>query len=233
MRKKTNNQNNKDLLLNSREIKNNPVVFTSILNKDFSQLEELLQDKENLSVVNEELHTPIEYSINVGNLQAAIMLIREQANVNSKNKNGLSPLHILIRRLDSYLEQDITSEEIIELVKQLITNGAKPNVQDRRGNSIINCIAQKAKINKPYTNLYNRIGKMILSYDKDVSQTVQIKNNMGKTPLDYLSRNGNTILRDVVYELLPQNQEKMARIIEEGERAIKKALSMSKEEEVA
>lgn len=74
---------------------------------------------------------------------------------------------------------------------------------------------------------------MILSYDKDVSQTVQIKNNMGKTPLDYLSRNGNTILRDVVYELLPQNQEKMARIIEEGERAIKKALSMSKEEEVA
>ena len=233
MSKNIMNKDNKNLLPNNEKIENNPEIFISISNKDFVQLEELLQNQDNLNILDTESRTPIDYSIHVGNLQATLMLIKKEANINLTNKYGLTPLHTLIKMVESYLEQNITNEQIIELVKELVTNGANSNIQDRRGNTVINCIAQRAKANKPYTSLYNQIGKIVLSYDKDVSQTVQTKNNMGKTPLDYLSRNGNSILRDVVYELLPQNQAKMARILEEGERAIKNTLSISKEEEVA
>ncbi len=225
-------ENTKNFTSNITE--NGQEIFNILLEKNTKNLKEVLESNANcINTKDEMLCTPLDYAIANENLDAALLLVEKKADVNSVNKNGLTPLHTLIKNLDKFWQDNIPSEKILELLKKLIINGAQSNTQDRRGNTVINCLAQRAKVNKPYTTLYTKIGKMILSYDKNASETVQIQNNMGKTPLDYSSRNGNKILRDTIFDLLPQSREKINRIIEEGERAIEKALSMSKEEEVA
>jgi hypothetical protein len=108
----------------------------------------------------------------------------------------------LIKAVDAYVEKGVAAEKVLDVVKQLLQKGANVMLQDRRGNTLINYVAQKAKHGRPTTELYTKIGKMVLRHDKKAAETVRIKNNMGKSPLDYLSRNHNSVLRDVVYEYL-------------------------------
>lgn len=208
-------------------------IFSAISEQNFDKLSGILSQNIDIEVKNEEQRTPLDFAIHSCNLKAAEMLMLRRANVNSMNQEGLTPLHTLIKCSDSYENMNELVEQILNTVKQLITNGAKLDVQDRRGNTVINCIAQRAKVNKPLTDFFTKIGKIALNNDKNVSETVQIKNNMGKTPLDYLSRNGNVTLRDAVFEALPQNRAKMAKILAEGNLAIERALKISKEEELA
>jgi hypothetical protein len=52
---------------------------------------------------------------------------------------------------------------------------------------------------------------------------------MGKSPLDYLAKNGNTVLRDAIYEKLPHVQDKIKSELKEKELQAKKFLALDKE----
>jgi ankyrin repeat protein len=130
----------------------------------------------------------------------------------------------MIKAIDSLLLQDTSAEEIYQMFQLIIKKGTLLNIQDRRGNTPINYTSQQAKSTKPGYEVYTKVGKIILALDVNVSETIQIKNNMGKSPLDYLSRNGNVILRDAVFSKLPHIQEAINRTMAETETATHKIL---------
>ena len=156
--------------------------------------------------------------------QIATLLINNGANINQVDKLGLTPIYNLIKNIETFVKFEITAEDIITMFQLIIDKGAQLNIQDRRGNTPINYIAQRAKNNNRVNNIYTKIGRLLLAFDPDVSTTVQIKNNMGKSPLDYLSRNGNFILRDAVFTKLPHVQDAINRTMAKTEAATKKIL---------
>lgn len=209
----------------------NNKLFQAITNNNLEELKSILaSEQNNVNIIDSEMSTPLDAALFLGHIDMAVEILQASPNVNALNKKGLTPMHTLVKKTEYYVEQNISQDKVLSVVKSLMQKEANVAIQDRRGNTIINCIAQKAKANKEFTELYTKIGKIILMQDKHCSETIQIKNNMGKNPLDYLSRNGNVILRNAVYESLPHNKEKLARIFEEGELAIKHALEISKQE---
>ena len=198
----------------------NQEMFSAVLDNKIDKLKSFLkQPGYDINATNETINTPLNLALASGNLEAALILLAKGADVNIVNRKGLSPLHTLIKNIENYIKQGADMEDILELAKKMITDGANVQCQERRGNTIINFIAQKAKASQATTDLYTKIGLMVLSYDKDTEQTVKIKNNMGKTPLDYLSRNGNTELRNAVYDVLPQGRAHAKRMQQKKEHA--------------
>ena len=80
-----------------------------------------------------------------------------------------------MNNIKNCIKQGADMEDILELAKKMITDGANVQCQERRGNKIINFIAQKAKASQATTDLYTKIGLIVLSYDKDTEQTVKLK----------------------------------------------------------
>lgn len=212
----------------------NTKIHVAILENNINDLSKSL--KESLSDINarnQNKSTPIDLAISASNFQAVRMLIdTDKVDMEICNREGLTPLHQVIKNIEKFLSEGIASETIIEITKKIISKVNKLDSQDRRGNTLINYVAQKAKANKPTTKTYTQIGKLLLSHDKNVSETVVIKNNMGKTPLDYLSRNGNLILRDATYmcRSSAEMNQTISDIIADTEQAIKRSSQLEKAE---
>lgn|GEM_PF-1855308 len=210
----------------------NTSIHLAVLENNIKDLSKSL--KENISDINarnQDKSTPIDLAISSGNFQAVTMILdTDKVDMNICNREGLTPLHQVIKNIEKFLSEEILSETIIEITKKIIAKVEKLDSQDRRGNTLINYVAQKAKANKPTTKIYTQIGKLLLSHDKNVSETVVIKNNMGKTPLDYLSRNGNLILRDATYMCRSSAEinKTISEIIADTELAIKKSSQLEK-----
>lgn len=196
----------------------------AIKNKDLKTIAKILKDKP--SIVNEKDTQGklfLNLAIEIDN-KVAILLIESGADVNKLDTLGFTPIYNAIKSIDIFLTYDVSAEEIFQTFQTMITRGATLSVQDRRGNTPINYIAQRAKGIRSLNDIYTKVAKMLLALDKNASTTIQIKNNMGKSPLDYLSRNGNVILRDAVFSKLPHIQEAINRTIAETEAATKKIL---------
>jgi len=214
-----------------QEIMVDTPIHSAVLSNDLTLLGGAIKNNtDKLNTKNTSGFTPIELAITNGNFDAVLLLADNGANLNDHNREGLTPMHQIIKNIEEYVAQGITSDSIIKLVKNLITKNISLDAQDRRGNSLINYIAQKAKTNKQSTNYYNALGTLILSIDKNAVEAVQMKNNMGKTPMDYLSRNGNSILRETVYSytLQPSANNEFSRLMEEAETITKRNLALEK-----
>jgi ankyrin repeat protein len=204
-------------------------VSDKIIAKDYAGIRDLIAQGKDLSNKNSEGKLPLEVALLNGDFDAAIILIEGGANVNSTSKLGLTFLHIIVRQVAEYIKLGRSQEEILSLVERIAKKGANLSLQERRGNTAINAIAQLAKANKPHTAVYTKLAKALLSLDKNVSTTIQIKNNMGKSPMDYLARNGNALLRDAMYERLPSVQNKMTEELKQRDIEIKKLIALDKE----
>lgn len=196
----------------------------SIRNKDAKTVSAMI-NKNNFIVSSK--NTKGELFLNIAistDLQIAKLLVDNGADVNRIDKLGFSPIYNLIKNISIFLQNNVDSEEVMQIFQLFLSKGAQLTTQDRRGNTPINYIAQHAKAPKTTNDLHTKIGKLLLAFDKNVSNTIQIKNNMGKSPLDYLSRNGNFILRDAVFSKLPHVQDAISRTIAETEEATKKMM---------
>ena len=52
---------------------------------------------------------------------------------------------------------------------------------------------------------------------------------MGKSPMDYLARNGNVILRETIYDKLPSVQNRITEELKQKNLEIKKLIELDKE----
>ena len=204
----------------------------AIKSKSYKLIEDLIS--QNPAIVNAKSSEKVPF-INVAintDFKIARLLINKGADVNQLDQLGFTPIYNMIKNIETFVTYDIPSDEIIEILQLIITKGAMLDIQDRRGNTPINYIAQRAKNSKSIKDIHTKAGKLILALDPKASETIQIKNNMGKSPLDYLSRNGNLILRDAVFSRLPHVQDAINRTIAETEAATKKILNATSDDKV-
>jgi len=208
-------------------------LHAAVLARDIDALKKsILEHPENINKKNSDISTPLDLAISTANFQAIDLLIENGADLNAHNREGLAPMHQLIKNVDYFLLHEISHETVMDTAMKIIAKGAILDIQDRRGNTLINFVAQKAKTNKLATKTYTRLGALILSRDTNAHNTVQIKNNMGKTPMDYLSRNGNLILREEVYACrsAKTNNARLSNIIAETELILKRNSELEKTE---
>lgn len=208
------------------------VVINKVIAKDYEGLKALIASKHNLEGKDSNGHTPLGVALIAGDFAAAHALLDAGADVKPVDKLGLTIMHIVVRSCENYTELGSTQEEIFVLVRKLVEKGAVLNYQDRRGNTPINIVAQRAKPSKSTAELYTRLGKLLLSIDVDSSNTIQLRNNMGKSPLDYLVKNGNFLLRDAVYEKLPHVQDKLNQEARQREWEVNKFIALDKPKEI-
>jgi len=204
-------------------------VIKKVIAKDYQGLKDLISQGKSLNNADMEGKLPLEVALINGDFTASNLLIDGGADAKATNKLGLTFFHILIRQIAEYTEAGISQDEIFSIVRNIATAGGNLGVQERRGNTPINSISQLAKANKPLTEIYTRTAKLLLTLDKDVSDTIQVKNNMGKAPMDYLARNGNIILRETIYEKLPAVRNRLMEEFKRKDLAIKKLLVLDKE----
>ena len=200
-------------------------ISEKITAKDYEGLKSLIAQGKSLNNKNSEKNLPLEVALLNADFEAAAILIEGGANVNLVNRLGLTFLHIIIRQVEEYVKLGFSQDEILSVAKRVIDKGANLGFQERRGNTPINAISQLAKANKPNTKL----AKLFLVLDKEVSNTIQIKNNMGKSPMDYLARNGNSVLREAIYEKLPAVQNKISEEMKRKDIEIQKLMALDKE----
>lgn len=200
-------------------------LHSAVLDQNIQKLSDAItENKNSINVRNERYSTALDLAILNANFGAAKLLLENGASPNVYNREGLTPFHVLIKNIENFLNNGVKHEDIVEVAKNIIDHKFDLKNQDRRGNTLINFIAQKAKSNTTSTKTYTRLGVLLLSSDDDAVETVNIRNNMGKTPIDYLSRNGNVILRDAVFncDSIKQREEHISKVIAETEKAIKK-----------
>jgi ankyrin repeat protein len=208
-------------------------IHSAVLSSELTLLGGAIKNnQDHINTKNTDSFTPIELAIINANFDAVILLANNGANLSMHNKEGLTPMHQIIKNIEAYVSRGITVESLLNVAKALIAKNMPLNAQDRRGNSLINYIAQKAKTNRESTKYYNKLGSLLLSSDKNAIDTVQTKNNMGKTPMDYLSRNGNSILREEVYSYTIQKtvDNDFARLMLEAELVTRRNLALEKSE---
>lgn len=201
-------------------------IHTAVSDANTQKLSEsILNNPKEINIRDKNYSTALDLAISHANFDAANLLLKADADPNICNREGLTPFHVLVKNIDTFLKNGVKHEDIVSMSKELIKYKTNLTNQDRRGNTLINFIAQKAKSNTQSTKTYTRIGVSLLSSDDAAIETVKIRNNMGKTPTDYLSRNGNLTLRDAVFncDSLKQREEHISKIVAETERAIKKA----------
>ncbi len=204
-------------------------IIKKVIAKDYQGLKAAISQGKSLNNKDLEGRLPLEVALINMDFTATNLLIEGGADVNATNKLGLTFFHIIIRQIAEYVTSEVSQDEIFSIIRKIADAGGKLGAQERRGNTPINSISQLAKANKPLTEVYTRTAKLLLTLDKDVSDTIQVKNNMGKAPMDYLARNGNIILRETIYEKLPAVRNRLMEEFKKKDLAIKKLLMLDKE----
>lgn len=204
-------------------------VSEKIIAKDYEGLKNLISQCKNLNHKNSKGHLPLEVALLNTDFKAATMLIEGGVDINTTNKLGLTFLHIVIRQVEEYVKLGRSQDDVLSIAKKIILKGVDLSLQERRGNTSINSISQLAKANRPNTEIYTKLAKLFLILDKNVSDTIQIKNNMGKSPMDYLARNGNFVLREAIYAKLPSVQNKITEELKQKDLEIQKLMALDKE----
>ncbi|MFP3033743.1 MAG: ankyrin repeat domain-containing protein [Wolbachia sp.] len=110
-----------------------------------------------------------------GDLQRVKGLIRRGANVNTKNKDDQTPLHLAA--LYKYYET--------ELVKYLIDISAKVDDRDKSGSTPFS-----GAVSNPYSRFYNDDSFELADYFINKGADINTKNIVGYTPLHFASQYG-------------------------------------------
>jgi ankyrin repeat protein len=117
--------------------------------------------------------TPLHYAMTNNRREAAKILLASGADVNTKDRYGRTPLHLVIANF--YYGKTIRKE----LTKFLIANGADINASDNCNRTPLHYACSFNKICGVWKNEKEDIAKILIANGADVN----IKNNYGETPL--------------------------------------------------
>ena len=126
---------------------------------EVDKLQLLLEEGIYPDVRDEVGNTPLLYAASAGSINAARLLLQNDANVNAANNRGQTPLMSSLR-----------TDSNLFLVKLLIDNGANIEAQDRDGNRPLLIAAE---------NSAAQITRLLIHYVANVDA----KNNLGETAL--------------------------------------------------
>lgn len=186
-----------------------PLVFAAFKENEFA-VEKLLDKSQSLMKMTKSdgssaLHIA---AINDHRQVAAILILKGKANVNFKDKQGLTPLHLACH------------EAYFDMVKLLIQNGADVNIKDNDGDTPLHLILGIQQ-RPPGTGL---LGLMMMAQPNDDNDrfktacllmenkaNIQTTNNNGKTPLQVCrSQRVKNAVENYIRQKQPQQQKPTA-----------------------
>ena len=127
---------------------------------DTNRIEKLLKSGVNIETPDESYYdkTPLHRALNH---HTALFLIQKDANVNSKDRTGLTPLH-----------DHVSGFPDLSMIQILISNGANVNQKYDYNNTALHSAS---------LHVYNKIIDYLISQGAEVNS----KDDEGKTPLDW------------------------------------------------
>ena len=141
-------------------------LFDAIAKGNLTRINELIQDKESIYLVNDSGQTPLFTAVEMNNLEITKLLIQSGANVNHKDKQGNIPLLVAVHN------------KSIPIAQYLIENGADLNHMNKQGDL-------------PLAEAANSGHLPAVVYLIKKGADVNIKNKLGLTPLNYAALNGH------------------------------------------
>lgn len=126
--------------------------------------------------------SPLTYAILSKNIDIVKLLIQYGADLNLKNKSGLTPFSYLIKIIQSHYPKP----EFYEIALILLENGSNINTQDNQGNTVI----------------FGVRDKKLLQFLIDNNINLNIRNNKGNNALDEMLLEYNYTGKDENIELL-------------------------------
>jgi len=121
---------------------------------------------------NDDLHTPLHLAAWYGGVEVAWVLLEHEPDVNSRDDNGLTPLHLLIA--DGYFDKD-GALDFTQFTQLLLEHGADVNTRTKDGWTPLHSAAFYGML---------KVVRVLLDHGANVIE----QNNQGETPLHLVSR---------------------------------------------
>ena len=135
-------------------MKDRDIHFNAI-NNNITKLKKNIKDGVDVDVLGEYASTPLHYACREGNLEIINLLIKEGANVNSKNHySTIYPLFDVINSMNN-------QKEYFLIIQLLIENGADINKVDSFGNTLLYHAIEKENI---------ELIELLIQLDCDINQ---------------------------------------------------------------
>lgn len=167
-------------------------ISTALKNNDNSN-DLILEQKDNLG------RTLLDYAVSVGKLKIVEELINLGCNVNSQDKNGVTPLHDVV--LANVYSQDIRTS----ICQKLIENSADLNIQDKSGNTPLHFACQYGEF---------KIANLFLENGADYQ--IKNKNHLTAVQLSFYAYKENSAEgKKEFYDLLSKKEQLKNKLIDE------------------
>lgn len=200
--------------INQKDGSGNSILHYAVNLANERVLDFLLKDNSNVNEQNRfERETPLHLAVKGKNRNIIVLLCKAGANVNIKDRNGNTPLHLMMEKISAkerriYREEYEVDQEIVEL---LINAGANVNEKNNSGKTPLHIAVVLSQANfyldngshkrliqllvntKANVNEQDNDGNtpLHLTRDKDVAKLLvlnkarlRLKNTKGKTPID-------------------------------------------------
>lgn len=115
----------------------NHEIFSLIKSNNIESVQQLIKQKANINIKNQDGYTPLHLAATGGNLNIAKLLINNGANINAKDQQDSTPLHAV--------QQLFARKDYEEIAKLLIEKGADFNAKNKSGNTPLHDAALFAK----------------------------------------------------------------------------------------
>ena len=147
----------------------------------------LLQENlvDDINCLGSEYETPLHKATKNGRKEVVEYLVDNGANLNAKNANDQSPIHLLTQVRKPNLH-NVSSQKLVEIVNILVDKGANINQKDSNDDSPLLLVLQNA-INFPAKGIKEKgleIAKVLIEKVADINAT----NYDDETPLHIASR---------------------------------------------
>jgi ankyrin repeat protein len=192
---------------------------------DTDMVKFLLEKHANINILNNKNETPLFSAVNYDDLKTTNLLIENGAHINIKNSDGDSLLHnaatnydmilLFIKKIDVNIKNKNNDTPLHVLCKHInsikkmqlfIKNGADINAINNDGNTPLHILSKSYD----YHNNNNK-DAIFLIVNNIKKVNINIKNNEGKTPIHYMIEKCNTDLLEFIIKNI-QNLDEIIKI---------------------
>ncbi len=193
-----------------------PPLYLASLYGNPETIQLLLANGAKIDAIDDDGNTPLHIAVLYRHPENLVEILKVNPDIHAINKEGYTPLHLAVRRPDNERTIDHLLQSGADLniadhtgknallvsvdspqkgyIKRLVSKGVDINSQDNDGNTSLHYLFIKILGNKMYIPYCKEIAAVLLEEGADPN----IKNNEGKSPMDFAVESGEKELIDLL-----------------------------------